>query len=224
MMRSAPSANSIPAAHRKGGFTLAEIMVSMAAFSMVSVALLMASTSLRRNASAVSDYSSDHADQMRLSDYIAMDLRRSISVGTLSTPNNVSMVIPQYMPTPAPAATPRPTPYGPQLDGQGGVYYSALTKPSGTLLSLWLSNCTVTVSYYLQGETIYRVEGSAPPIALADKVKDFAFTASSADNNKVIETTITFRPRFKSSGASADAIAATTFRNRTLLRNNVSVY
>jgi prepilin-type N-terminal cleavage/methylation domain-containing protein len=224
MMRSAPSANSIPAAHRKGGFTLAEIMVSMAAFSMVSAALLLASTSLRRNASAVSDYSSDHADQMRLSDYIAMDLRRSISVGTLSTPNNVSMVIPEYMPTPAPGPTPQPTPYAPQLDGQGGVYYSALTKPSGTLLSAWLSNCTVTVSYYLQGETIYRVEGSAPPIPLADKVKDFVFTASSADNNKVIETTITFEPRFKSSGASADAIASTTFRNRTLLRNNVNVY
>jgi prepilin-type N-terminal cleavage/methylation domain-containing protein len=220
MIRSASSAHSISAAQRKGGFTLAEIMVSMAAFSMVSIALLMASTSLRRNASAVSDYSSDHADQMRLSDYIAMDLRRSVSVGTLSTPNNVSMVIPEYMPTPAPTATPRPTPYTPQLDGNGGVYYGALPPPSGALST----NCTVTVSYYLQGETIYRVEGSAPPIALADRVKDFAFTALSADNNKVIETTITFEPRFKSSGASADAIAATTFRNRTLLRNNVSVY
>lgn len=197
----------------RGGFTLAEIMVSMVAFSIVSAALLMASTSLRRNASAASDYAADRADQMRLSDCIAMDLRRSISVGTLSTPNNVSMVIPQYMPTPAPTATPRPTPYTPQLDSNGGVYYGALS-----------TNCTVTVSYYLQGDTIYRMEGSAPAIALADKVKDFAFTASSADNNKVIETTITFEPRFKSSGASADAVAGTTFRNRTLLRNNVNVY
>src|SRR5205085_6934857 len=124
----------------RGGFTLTEIMVSMVAFSIVSAALLMVSTSLRRNASAASDYAADHADQMRLSDYIAMDLRRSISVGTLSTPNNVSMVIPQYMPTPAPTATPRPTPYTPQLDVNGGVYYGALS-----------TNCTVTVSYYLQG-------------------------------------------------------------------------
>jgi len=220
MMRSAPAADSIPAAHRKAGFTLAEIMVCMAAFSVVSVALLLSSTSLRRSATAVNDYSADHASQMRLSDYIAMDLRRSISVGTLSTPNNVSMVIPQYMPTPAPSATPRPTPYTPQLDGNGGIYYGPLPPPTGALST----NCTVAVSYYLQGDTIYRMEGNAPPIALADRVKDFAFTASSADNNKVIETTITFEPRFKSSGASAAAIAGTTFRNRTLLRNNVNVY
>jgi prepilin-type N-terminal cleavage/methylation domain-containing protein len=220
MMRGVTVSDRIPHLGDRGGFTLAEIMVSMVAFSIVSAALLMASTSLRRNASAASDYAADHADQMRLSDCIAMDLRRSISVGTLSTPNNVSMVIPQYMPTPAPTATPRPTPYTPQLDTNGGVYYGALPPPSGALST----NCTVTVSYYLQGDTIYRMEGSAPAIALADKVKDFAFTASSADNNKVIETTITFEPRFKSSGASADAVAGTTFRNRTLLRNNVNVY
>lgn len=200
----------------QNGFTLAEILFSMAAFSMVSLGLLMAGTSLRRNASAVADYSSDHAAQMRISDSIAMDLRRSLSV-TLSVPNNISIVIPQYMPTPipspSPTSTPTPTPYAPQLNGSGGVYYGQS-----------LANSTVTISYYLQSGSIYRLEGTASPVILADNAADFVFTPSAADNGKVIETTITFRPNFKSSGASADAIAGTTFRNRTLLRNNVNVY
>jgi hypothetical protein len=210
-----------PTFSRQVGFTLAEIMFSMAAFSMVSLGLLMAGTSLRRNASAVTDYAADHAAQMRLSDSIAMDLRRSVQV-TVSTPNTISMLIPQYMPTPAPSATPRPTPYAPQLDGNGGVYYGPLAPPSGASLN----NCTVIVSYYLPAGSsiIYRVEGTAPPVALADNANDFIFTPLAADNGKVIETTITFRPIFKSSGPSADAIAGTTFRNRTLLRNNANVY
>ena|SRR5437868_813714 len=196
----------------QNGFTLAEIMFSTAAFSIVSLGLLMAGTSLRRNASAVNDYAGDHAAQMRISDSIAMDLRRSLSV-TLSVPNNISIVIPQYMPTPAPSATPQPTPYAPQLNGSGGVYYG-----------LSVNNSTVTISYYLQNGFIYRQEGSTQPVVLADNAQDFVFTPSAADNGKVIETTITFRPNFRSTGASAAAIAGTTFRNRTLLRNNVNLY
>ncbi len=208
----------------EGGFTMVEIMVALAIFSTVAFALSLASTSLQRNFAAVTRYSADHAAQMRISDYIALDLRRSISV-TISTPNNISMVIPKYLPTPAPSPTAFPTPYMPKLDGAGGVYYSADTKPSNVLLSDWPSaKYTVTVSYYLQNGSVYRLEGSASPVALADNAEDFVFTPTAADLGKVIETTITFKPTFKSSGASIDAIAATTFHNRTLLRNNVNVY
>lgn len=224
MIRRTKPRPRIPSAD--GAFTLAEVMVALAVFTTVALALSVASTSLQRNFAAVTRYSADHGAQMRLSDYIAIDLRRSISV-TLSTPNNITMVIPQYLPTPAPAPTAQPTPYTPQLGGDGRVYYSANTKPANVLMSNWASNnYTVTVSYYLPNgsTTVYRKEGSASPVALADNAEDFVFTSTAADLGKVIETRITFKPTFKSSGASSAAIDATTFHNRTLLRNNVAVY
>ena len=93
-------------------------------------------------------------------------------------------------------------------------------------MSSWLSNCTVTISYWLDSTTgtVYRQEGSAAPVALADNAQDFVFTETTADSGKVVETRITFRPSFVSSGASANAITATTFHNRTLLRNNATIY
>src|SRR5438477_9668949 len=99
----------------EGGFTLAEVMIAAGVFGAVSLALLMAFTSMQRSFAAVSRYSIDHAAQMRLSDYIALDLRRSLSVGALGNQNSISMVIAQYLPTPAPSPTPAPTPYSPQL-------------------------------------------------------------------------------------------------------------
>lgn len=44
------------------------------------MALLVAFTSLQRNYSATTDYAINHADEMRISDYLAMDLRRAVAV------------------------------------------------------------------------------------------------------------------------------------------------
>jgi hypothetical protein len=69
---------------------------------------------------------------------------------------------------------------------------------------------------------IYRQQGTSDPVPLATDVQDFAFDMT--DLGKVITTSVTFRPTFRSSGAS-DAIAqATAFYNTTLLRNNRGVF
>lgn len=178
------------------GFALSEVMVSCCIFSAISLVLLMGFTSLERNYAASTDFAINHADEMRISDYLALDLRRALSVQAAQ--NNTTISIPNYYDSSG-------NPQVPTLDGHGGVNYGA-------------SGSSVQIHYYLFGSTICRQEGSAPAVPLATQVADFVFDVT--DSGKVVTTRITFKPTFKSSGASAAAVTATAFYNTTLLRNN----
>ncbi|MEO8045587.1 MAG: prepilin-type N-terminal cleavage/methylation domain-containing protein [Spartobacteria bacterium] len=184
-------------------FTLLEVMIAALIFSAVSLGLLMGFTSLERCFAATTDFATNHSDEMRISDYLALDLRRALSVQ--STQNNTTIFIPRYYDD---AGAPRT----PTLDGHGGVSYGA-------------AGDSVRVRYYLSGGTIYReqanwplgISSTASTIAVAENVKDFIFDVT--DLGKVVTTRITFNPTFRSTGATAAATAATAFYNTTLLRN-----
>jgi len=178
--------------------------MSTAIFSVVSASLLMGFVSLKRNYAATTDFAINHADQMRISDYMAMDFRRAVKVDPPSR-NDVSIYIPTYYDD----STPAHNPLTPALDGKGGVYYG-------------VQNASIKVRYYLSGAVIYRQEDLGTPVALATDVQDFVFDTT--DLGKVIKTSITFKPTFRSQGASAQVVAATAFYNTTLLRNNRGVY
>jgi prepilin-type N-terminal cleavage/methylation domain-containing protein len=185
-------------------FTLTEVMISSAIFGTASLALLMGFTSLERNFSATTDFATNHADEMRISDYLALDLRRALSVQSVT--NNTTIFIPRYYDQ-------NGQPQMPTLDGHGGVYYG----PSGS---------SVRIRYYLSGGAIYREQVDWPlngspiytTIPVAENVKDFIFNVT--DLGKVVTTRITFNPIFRSGGASSDATTATAFYNTTLLRNS----
>jgi Tfp pilus assembly protein PilV len=186
----------IRASHRVAGFGLPEMMISTLIFAAISMGLLMGFTALERSYSATSDFAINHADQLRISDYMALDLRRALAVQAAT--NDTSIYIPPYYDASG-------NPQTPVLDGKGDVYYGT----PGT---------TVKVHYYLSGGTIFRQQGAAVPVALAINVQDFTFAVT--DAGKVVSTKITFNPTFTSGRASADATAATAFYNTTLLRNN----
>ena len=179
-----------------GGYALSELIVAASIFLSISLGLLMGFTSLQRNYAATTDFSLNHADEMRISDYMAMDLRRAIAVQAAR--NDTTIYIPAYY-------DPSGNPQTPTLDGQGGVLYGA-------------SGSSVRVHYYLMAGTIYRQQDSAPALPLAVNVQDFIFDVS--DAGKVVTTRITFNPTFNSSGASSAATTATAFYNTTLLRNS----
>lgn len=187
---------SLPRAGRRaGGFTLTELSISLAIFSIVSIGLLMGFTSLERSYTATTAFTVNHADQMRLSDYLALDLRRAVAVEPAQ--NDTSIYIPSYYDASGAVQTPA-------LDGKGGVYYGA-------------SGSSLKIRYYLSAGAIYRKEGTGTPIVLAENVQGFVFDVT--DTGKVVKTRITFNPKFASSGASTAATAATAFYNTTLLRN-----
>ncbi|MEP6602123.1 MAG: hypothetical protein ABJB49_09995, partial [Nitrospirota bacterium] len=60
-----------------GGFSLSETMISTGIFSAISLGLLMGFVSLERNFAATTDFATNHADEARISDYLALDLRRA---------------------------------------------------------------------------------------------------------------------------------------------------
>ncbi len=181
---------------RESGFTLSELMISTTIFSSVSLGLLMGFISLERNFAATTDFAVNHADEMRISDYMALDLRRALAV--VATQNDTTINIPSYYDA-------QGSPQTPTLDGKGGVYYGA-------------SGSSVRIHYYLSVGTIYRQQDNQTPVALASNVQDFIFNVT--DSGKVVQTRITFNPTFRSGVASASATAATAFYNTTLLRNS----
>ena len=185
-----------------GGFALSEMMISTAIFSAVSAGLLLSFVALKRSYAATIDFAINHADQMRISDYLALDFRRALTVAAVR--NDASISIPCYY-----DSTPTRSVQTPILNGKGGVYYGS-------------STCSVTVRYYLADGVIYRKEGAEQPVALAVDVQDFQFDAT--DLGKVVKTSITFKPTFRSQGASEAIRTATAFHNTTLLRNNRGVY
>jgi type II secretory pathway component PulJ len=185
-----------PSPKAQDGYALSEMIVASSIFFSISLGLLMGFTSLERNYAATTDFTQNHADEMRISDYMAMDLRRAIAV--TAAQNDTTIYIPAYYDQTG-------LPQTPNLDGQGGVYYGA-------------SGSSVRVHYYLMAGMIYRQQDSATPIPLAVNVQDFVFNVT--DAGKVVTTRITFGPTFNSSGASASATTATAFYNTTLLRNS----
>lgn len=184
--------------HARQGFALGELMISTAIFSAVSAGLVLGFVSLKRNYVATADFAINHADQMRISDYLALDLRSAVKFEAVK--NDASVYIPCYY-----DSTAAGSPQTPILDGKGGVYYESAT-------------CSVKVRYYLFEGVIYRKRGSDAPVSLASDVQDFEFDAT--DLGKVVKTSIKFKPTFKSSGASDAVKDAIAFHNTTLLRNN----
>jgi type II secretory pathway component PulJ len=182
--------------HASHGYLLSEMMISIGIFSAVSVGLLMGFVSLERNFMATTDFATNHTDALRISDYLALDLRRALSVTTAQ--NDTTITIPSYYNADG-------QPQMPTLNGEGGVNYGS-------------SGSSVQIRYYLLGGSIYRQEGASPAVAIADNVQDFLFSVT--DSGKVVTTKVTFSPRFRSGTATADAIAATAIYNTTLLRNS----
>src|SRR3954470_22702402 len=108
------------------GFNLAELMISTTIFSMVSGALLMSFTALKKNYVATTDFATNHADQMRIADYLALDFRRAVKIDppvTNAQPvtNDVSVYVPSYY-----DSTPAHLLQEPVLDSNGVVYYGAV--------------------------------------------------------------------------------------------------
>ena len=171
-------------------------MISSSIFAFVCLGLLMGFTALEHNYAAATDFAVNHADEMRISDYMALDLRRALAV--VAAQNDTTIYIPSYYDETG-------NPQTPTLDGKGGVYYGA-------------SGSSVRIHYYLSGGTIYRLQEDRNPTPLAVNVEDFRFSVT--DLGKVVQTRINFSPTFSPTGKTESGMAATSFYNTTLLRNS----
>lgn len=71
-------------------FTLAEMMIALCGSTIVIGALLFSSMHLQRCLHSAEQFASNQADQRRLLDYVARDLRRAIGVASTTTTGGVN--------------------------------------------------------------------------------------------------------------------------------------
>jgi hypothetical protein len=223
------------------GTTLVETAVALGIGTAILAALTTASVALQRSFVAIEDYSKGMNDQMRISDYLALDMRRAFSVNLSgscqSPPLTVTLTIPNfYVPTGDVPNDPKITsvtgwPYKKHHHNKHQniilnqvIDYAPASSPSDTVLTVVYvfdnGAQTLSRSVYL-GSFIPPATPPAnkligTPSVIATDVKDFCVTISDLDETAT--TQITFQPRFRTV-ASASAIAATTYFQTTLTRN-----
>jgi prepilin-type N-terminal cleavage/methylation domain-containing protein len=182
------------------GFTLVEMMMVLASGSIVLAALLTGGVALQRSFAAVEGYSIAEGDQLRVSDYIAMDVRRAL---TASVDNNnvLTITIPNYYD----ANNDNPSwsdahALAPSFDSNGAVQYG-----SGT----------TTIKYYeLASNFIREVNGTKHVIA----TNVSSFTVTPQDLTSSVSCSITFTPTFTYLPGPGP-VAGTTVYSNTFLRN-----
>ncbi len=224
-------------------FTIAETVVAIGIGAMILAGFTAASVALQRSFVAIEDYTKGTNDQMRISDYLALDMRRAYSV-TLSgncaqPPLTVTVTIPNFY-TLAPSATPTSNNQAgvgnnPHVQGVTGWPYkkhhhhhhqniilNQIVNYGNSWSGTTMADPTLTVTYVFDNSayTLTRkVTDSANNIVnetIATDVKDFCVTVNDLD--ETANTQITFQPRFKN-GASSAAVAGTTYFQTTLMRN-----
>lgn len=187
----------------RAAFTLMEAMIGAAVSSIVLATLATGSIALMRSYNASEDYSTAQADQLRVLDYIARDVRRALTVTVTATPPKLTLTLPdQYA-----GADPDRTFRSPTLTTQGNT------------LGATYGTTPVTVSYYVAGSTFVRNENGALTV-IANAVSDFQPVFDATDPAaKTVNTTLTFAPIFRRF-LSSDARTATRLTSRAVMRNN----
>lgn len=195
--------------------TLVETMVSTAIFACLCAALITGVTALQRCFANTTIYASNHAAELRISDYIARDLRESTSFTQSGSGSSliITMTVPNFY---GPDGTPRMATINPD----GTVTYVDLTATP--------AKATSTISYYIANQTVYRrVDGVST--AIADAVQNFVIVPldSAVDpnattdfnlggvNTRVAEVKI--QVNFNSHYGTRQTLES--FSNTTLMRN-----
>jgi len=197
---------------RRGGFTLTEMMVAMAASGVVLGTTLTSSTSLQKSFKAIDSYFATHMQQIRIVDYLSRDVKRGLAVTTSVDLQTVTVTVPNYIiqagdpeaiANPATIGTARTpvvvnTPSGPQVN------YGATTS---------------TVVYSISGASVLRTEnGVVTTIASSTDQLVPQTTDVELANTEYTKTSITFQPIF-TFGNSVAARSGTTVFSTAYLRN-----
>ena len=176
---------------------MAELLIAVAIGALALAAVFSGVITMQRCLQAGEEFAADKREQTRVSDYLAMDLRRSLTV----TPGNgldvlLTLTLPDY------------------YDEAGNPVTPTITKYVASY-----GTAPVTVVYRKTGTTITREEDGGTPVVIATNVQDFQCPPAERVGN-LVKTKITFLPHFKLSGSPGDAERqASTIHNLIRLRN-----
>jgi hypothetical protein len=177
---------------RRLGATISELVISLSIASAMAGGLLVGALSIQKSFQASRHHVNAQSQQLRLMDYINLDLRRALTVNTAN--GRLTVSIPDYYDA-------NGQPRDPQIVKSLAVYGSAPR----------------TIAYFKEGSTIYRSEGGKST-ALATEVLDFKLLFQ--DLGQSIMVSVTFLPKFQLSGKDQESVRnATATFSTTLLRN-----
>ena len=228
--------------HLRSGFTLIETLVSSAVFAITSACLMAGVVALLRSFDGSTNYAQKHASEIRISDYLALDLRRaqSVIISGSGSAMKIALNIPNFYSYDA-AAEPHIAHRLPTITGSGVFYRDLSAAPAVD---------AVKVEYSLQQGNLVRTQTggmpsgapliSATSMVVAANVQDFQLIAlssgtdasalsnfniplASATSGKIMEikTQIKFGATYSKS-ATANTSGIAPFCNTTLMRNSLT--
>jgi hypothetical protein len=181
-------------------YTLLEMLMTLASSSLVLATLIAGGVALQRSFAAVEAYSTSDADELRVSDYIALDVRRALSA-SVDANNVLTLTVPNY--------------YDANNNNPKWSNAHAVTPTFGTSGAIQYGGGTTTIKYYkLSSNFIREVNGTGN--AIASNVSSFSVT--SQDLTSTVSCSITFTPNFTTLPGPG-AVTGTTVYSNTFLRN-----
>ena len=217
------------------GVTMVETAVAMGIATAILAAFTTGAVSLQRSFVAIEDYAKGQNDQMRISDYLSLDMRRAFTIKIQTDAGTgfltVTMTLPNFY---ASANTPNDPKVTPVVGWPWKKHHHHKHKSIILNQSVEYGPAggatTQTVVYVFDNNAfkLYRcVNGAVPPAdpnaadppgvtTVARDVSDFNVTVNDLDETAT--TQIKFKPRFRTN-TSAEAIDGTTYFQTTLTRN-----
>lgn len=191
------------------GFTMPEMMVASAVSVFIGGALLIGSVTLQRSFMATDHYAVAQENQMRLMDYMAMDLRRATRVtpqASLGTGEVLEVWVPDFYLSNDPSSADYRTVTAPQRSPNGGVTYGGGGE--------------IPIRYIIQGDEVFREEDGirSPERSEAEDVADFIIELPQQTLDRVVKIEIRFEPRFQRP-ASESAIDQSAVHATVMMRN-----
>jgi Tfp pilus assembly protein PilW len=204
-----------PNKRRELGFTLSEMMMSVAMGSLVIAATMSASVALQKSFAAANDFFYTHMQQIRIIDYLSRDVKRSTVVVTSADKQTVTCTIPNLIIKAG--------------DPDAGLGVGKRRTPTITVTSngavVNYGATTTTASYSVSGQSIVRTEnGVVTTIASStDQLVPQTLDTELA-NTEYADCNVTFLPTFTFNPPANPSPSATP--DPTLLdkRNGTAIY
>lgn len=190
-----------PSFSKTRGWTITETLMAASVMSVMTAGLVIGAYTIQRSYLASRHHIAAQAQQMRVMDYVNLDLRRALSADRPKR-GLLVLTIPDY------------------YEGADKDNYDLTDKvrdpqiKNGTAV---YGGAPKTVQYYKEGDVIYRQQG-AHKTALASGVQDFDPVFDPIGDS--VAVSITFLPTFQLSGKNAESVrGGTATYSTTLLRN-----
>jgi hypothetical protein len=198
------------------GATLMETMMTVTITAIAISSIYIGSITLQKSFRAAQLYSTTQAGQLRVIDYVSMDLRRAVD--WTPSGNEVSMKIPNYYDYTDPN---RPIPRNPRVSKNGEVYYGS---GPGDVINIRYHTVERTDSFGRTVSDVYRgvtSGGTTRNTVLVTGAEEFKPVYEQSDTKRqVVYTKISFPPVFRPFIASGDVYKdGTTTYATTMVRN-----